>query len=99
LRHLLLVKSGIGGSEMLGVTDLEVDRLKQLSARFSEEDLVRLFHSLSQTEKEIKDSPHPRFQLEIGLVKLTLVSRVRTLDQLITRVEELESMLNAGGSG
>jgi len=99
LRHLLLVKSGISGSEMLGVTDVEVDRLKQLSSRFSEEDLVRLFHSLSQTEKEIKDSPHPRFQLEIGLVKLTHMTKLRTLDELITRLEELESMLNAGGGG
>lgn len=96
LRHLLVVKSGVSGSEMLGVTDVEVDRLKRLSSRFSEEDLVRLFHLLAQTEKEIKDSPHPRFQLEIGLVKLTHATRLRTLDELITRLEELESRLNDG---
>lgn len=99
LRHLLVVKSGISGSDLLGVTDVEVDRLKQLSSRFSEEDLVRLFHLLAQTEKEIKDSPHPRFQLEIGLVKLTHATRLRTLDELITRLEELESKLNSGARG
>lgn len=99
LRHLLVVKSGISGSDLLGVTDVEVDRLKQLSSRFSEEDLVRLFHMLAQTEKEIKDSPHPRFQLEIGLVKLTHATRLRTLDELITRLEELESKLNSGARG
>jgi len=93
LRHLLVVKAGGAGNDLLGVTDVEVDRLKRLSSKFSEEDLVRLFHLLAQTEKEIKDSPHPRFQLEIGLVKLTHAARLRTLDELITRLEELESRL------
>ncbi|MGH9767476.1 MAG: DNA polymerase III subunit gamma/tau [Blastocatellia bacterium] len=99
LRHLLVVKSGITGSEMLGVTDVEVDRLKRLSSNFSEEDLVRLFHLLAETEKEIKDSPHPRFQLEIGLVKLTHTARLRPLDELIKRLEELESRLNGNTGG
>ncbi|MGH9846756.1 MAG: DNA polymerase III subunit gamma/tau [Blastocatellia bacterium] len=98
LRHLLIVKSGITGGEVLGVADVEIARLKQLAAQFSEEDLVRCFHLLAGTEKEIKDSPHPRFQLEIGLVKLAHATRLRTLDELIARLEELESRLGAGPS-
>lgn len=97
LRHMLVVKSGIAGGEVLGVTDVEIDRLKQLATHFSEEDLVRCFHLLAETEKEVKDSPHPRFQLEIGLVKLTHAIRLRTLDELISRLEELESRLNGDG--
>jgi DNA polymerase-3 subunit gamma/tau len=93
LRHLLVIKSGIDGSDLLGVTDVEVDRLRQLSSSFSEEDLVRLFHLLAETEKEIKDSPHPRFQLEIGLVKLTHATRLKTLDELIIKLDELESRI------
>jgi DNA polymerase III subunit gamma/tau len=99
LRHLLVIKSGISGNDLLGVTDVEVDRLKQLSSQFSEEDLVRLFHLLAETEKEIKDSPHPRFQLEIGLVKLTHATRLKTLDELIKRLEELESGIIGGAGG
>jgi DNA polymerase III subunit gamma/tau len=99
LRHLLVIKSGIEGSDLLGVTDVEVDRLRQLSSSFSEEDLVRLFHLLAETEKEIKDSPHPRFQLEIGLVKLTHATRLRTLDELIRKLEELESRITGGAVG
>jgi DNA polymerase-3 subunit gamma/tau len=94
LRHLLLVKSGIVNGEMLGVADIEIDRLKELSRHFSEEDLVRCFHLLAQTEREIKDSPHPRFQLEIGLVKLTHAARLRSLDELIKRLDSLASRLN-----
>jgi DNA polymerase-3 subunit gamma/tau len=98
LRHLLVVKSGVVNNEILGVADIEISRLKELSRLFSEEDLVRCFHLLAETEKEVKDSPHPRFQLEIGLVKLAHAARLRTLDELIKRLETLESQL-AGGSG
>src|SRR5262245_7536069 len=93
LRHLLIVKSGIVNSDILGVADIEIDRIKELSRSFSEEDLVRFFHLLAQTEREIKDSPHPRFQLEMGLVKLTHAARLRSLDELIKRLESLESQL------
>lgn len=98
VRHLLVVKSGVTSGELLGVADVEISKLAALAARFSEEDLVRCFHLLAETEKEVKDSPHPRFQLEIGLVKLAHVSRLRTLAELIERLEALESGLG-GSSG
>ncbi len=98
VRHLLVVKSGVTSGELLGVADIEISKLAALAARFSEEDLVRCFHLLAETEKEVKDSPHPRFQLEIGLVKLAHVSRLRTLAELIERLEALESVLG-GSSG
>lgn len=93
LRHLLVVKSGITSGELLGVADIEVAKLAKLASQFSEEDLVRCFHLLAETEKEVKDSPHPRFQLEIGLVKLAHASRLRSLDELIERLSSLETSL------
>lgn len=98
LRHLLVIKAGITSSEILGVSDVETAALKKLSAQFSEEDLVRFFHLLAATEKEIKDSPQPRFQLEIGLIRLTHAARLRSLDELIARLDVLATGL-AGGSG
>lgn len=92
-RGLLVVKSGMTTGEVLGFADVEIDRLKQLAPRFSEEDLVRCFHLLAETEKEIKDSPQPRFQLEIGLVKLSHALRLKTLNELIERLTELEQKL------
>lgn len=98
-RHVLVVKSGVTDSELLGVADVEITKLRELAKQFSEEDLVRGFHLLAEVEKEIKDSPHPRFQLEIGLVKLAQAARLRSLLELIERLEKLESdLLNSGSN-
>lgn len=96
LRHLLLVKSGIENAEALGVGELEAERLKDVSSRFTEADLVRCFHLLAEVEKEIKDSSFPRFSLEVGLIKLTHLLELQTLDEIVSRLEALEARLNAG---
>jgi DNA polymerase III subunit gamma/tau len=96
-RHLLVIQSGISDSQVLGVADIEIAKLRELARQFSEEDLVRGFHFLAETEKQIKDSPHPRFQLEIGLVKLAQAARLRPLTELLQRLEALEkNILNNG---
>lgn len=97
-RHLLVIQSGITDSQVLGVADVEVARLRELARQFSEEDLVRGFHFLAETEKQIKDSPHPRFQLEIGLVKLAQAARLRSLAELLHRLEALETNFGGGNA-
>jgi DNA polymerase-3 subunit gamma/tau len=97
LRHLLVVKSGIKDGELLGVADAEVPKLIELAGHFSEEDLVRAFHLLAGVEKEIKDSPFPRFALEVGLFKLTHALRLRPLDELIARIDALAAQIDQGG--
>ncbi|NOT58758.1 MAG: DNA polymerase III subunit gamma/tau [Acidobacteria bacterium] len=98
-RHLLLIKSGISTAEILGVADVEVTRLQKLAAHFSEEDLVRSFHLLAETEKEIKDAAQPRFALELGLVKLTQATRLQSLSELIEKLSALETRLLDGNGG
>ncbi len=95
-RHLLVIKSGLTSSEVLGVSDTEIESLQKHAAKFSEEDLVRFFHLLTEIEKLIKDSPQPRFQLEIGLVKIAQVARLRSLHEVVQRLEELAAKLNGG---
>jgi DNA polymerase-3 subunit gamma/tau len=98
-RNLLLIHSGITNGELLGLTEVEVARLKELAPRFSEADLVRGFHLLATTEKEIKDSAEPRFQLEMGLVRLAQIRRLRPLEELLTRLEALEKRVGGGSDG
>jgi DNA polymerase III subunit gamma/tau len=95
-RHLLVIKSGVTDVNVLGVTDTEAAGLRELAARFTEEDLVRFFHLMAEAEKQIKDSPYPRFQLEISLVKLAHAARLRALSDVIDRLEALEASLRGG---
>ncbi len=97
-RNLLLLRSGIGNNELPGVSDSEVAGLKELAPRFSEADIVRAFHLLTEVEKEIKDSPQPRFQLELGLVRLAQLRRLQPLEELVRRLEELEARIG-GAAG
>jgi DNA polymerase-3 subunit gamma/tau len=49
--------------------DAERDRLKELAARFSAEDLMRAFDVLTKAEYDIRGSMQPRYQLEMALVR------------------------------
>ena len=71
----------------------------ELAARFSESDLVRFFHSLTATERDLRESAHPRYQLELGLVKLIEMRRLAQLDDVLRRLTDLETSLRANGAG
>ncbi|HXF04032.1 MAG TPA: DNA polymerase III subunit gamma/tau [Blastocatellia bacterium] len=95
-RHLLVVKTVGPDPELLPVEDAERALLLAQADRFSEEDIVRLFHALAEVEQAIRLATEPRFQLEIGLVKLAHLQRVRPLADLIRRIEALQEHISTG---
>lgn len=99
MRHMLVLKSGLNNSEILDIADTEISRLKEYTESFSEEDIVRFFNLLGEIEKNIKDSYHARFELEMGLVKLAHMTRLRSLNEIINRLESLETRLSSRLSG
>jgi DNA polymerase-3 subunit gamma/tau len=95
LRDLLMTK--VGGDDALVETSMLASKeLKKRTEAFSESDLVRLFHSLADTETRIKDASQPRYVLEIGLVKLVEMRRLVTMESLLERLSELETSVNSG---
>src|SRR5437762_1104029 len=66
----LLVAKVSGSEELLESAVCDRAELDRQAASFSEADLVRFFHSLSDTETKLRTATHPRYQLEIGLIKL-----------------------------
>src|SRR6185312_7824549 len=58
--------------------------------------LVRFFHSLAETETKLRAATQPRYQLEIGIVKLMELRGVETINEILQRLATLES--NAGPS-
>src|SRR5262247_2792592 len=66
----LLVTKVSGNEELLESAVCEPRELKRQAALFSESDLVRFFHSLAETETNLKTAAQPRYQVEVGIVKL-----------------------------
>ena len=95
LRDLLIVKVS-GDAKLLESSSAQTDALQKQAALFSESDLVRFFHSLAETEASLKDAANPRYQVEVGLVKLMEMRRLAPLGDLVGRIAELESALRTG---
>jgi DNA polymerase-3 subunit gamma/tau len=92
----LLVSKVSGSDELLESAICDPPELKRQAALFSEADLVRFFHSLAETETLLKTAAHPRYQLEIGLVKLMEMRRLEPISQLLDRIAVLEESSRTG---
>src|SRR5918912_701808 len=85
LRDLLVAKVGGDAGELS-----ESVRRDAAATPFSESDLVRFFHSLTDTEQKLREGAHPRYQLEVGLIKLIEMRRLAPLAQIIERLRAPE---------
>jgi len=91
----LLVTKVSGNEELLESAVCEPQELKRQAELFSESDLVRFFHSLAETETKLRAATQPRYQLEIGIVKLMELRGVESISEIIQRLSALET--NLGG--
>lgn len=96
LRDLLVAKVAGDSEELLELSAFDYKELKRQSANFNESDLVRFFHSLSETEASLPRASNPRYQLEIGLVKLIEMRRLTPLAEILERLNQLEEALRTG---
>jgi DNA polymerase-3 subunit gamma/tau len=95
VRDLLIAKVS-GEAGLLDSAASDRRALIKQSDSFSESDLVRFFHSLTETENNLRIAAHPRYQLEVGLVKLIEMRRVVPINNLIERLTALEESLRTG---
>ncbi len=95
VRDLLVAKVS-GEAALLDSAASDRRALVQQADSFSESDLVRFFHSLTETENNLRVAAHPRYQLEVGLVKLIEMRRVVPINNLIERLTALEESLRTG---
>ena len=92
----LLVSKVSGNEELLESAVCEPQELKRQADLFSESDLVRFFHSLAETETKLRAATQPRYQLEIGIVKLMELRGVESINEILQRLATLET--NAGSA-
>ncbi len=97
VRALLVTKIAGFDGELLQLPQSEAEALVRLAGAFSEQDLIRFFANLTKTEQEIRLSSQPRFQLEIGLMKLLQARRLYLLEDALEQIRELHSRLPVAG--
>lgn len=95
IRDLMVVKVS-GDARLLETSAASSAELERHAELFSESDLVRFFNSLAETETNLKEAAHPRYQVEVGLVKLMEMRRLAPLTELVARVAALEESLRTG---
>jgi len=98
IRALLVIKLAGFDPELLQAAPGEAEALVRLAEEFSEQDLIRFFSILTKTEQDIRVSPQPRFQLEIGLVKLSQLARLHLLEDALATLEGIASRLPGSSS-
>lgn len=64
-------------------SEAERPRLTAIGAKFSREDLLRTFDTFTKAEQEIRQSDHPRFQMEMTLVRLMHLRKLLPLAELL----------------
>ena len=95
VRDLLMFKVSGGDLQIVESSVLSPEALKTQAERFAEADLVRFFHALAETETRLRDAVQARYVLEVGLVKLIEMRRLRPVEELLEHLQTLESRLGA----
>jgi DNA polymerase-3 subunit gamma/tau len=99
VRNLLVVKVSGFDQELTQMPASEAQWITSLADRFSDQDLIRFFSILSKTEQDVRLSSQPRFQLEIGLVKMAQSMRLYLLEEAIDRMTAIEAAFQQDTSG
>ena len=98
LRRLLVVKVA-PATPPAELTPAEAQELAAVAEPASVDDLVYLLRVLLESQAEMRRSPYPRVELEVGAVRGARRPQTQSIDALIARVEEAERRLRAGGTG
>ena len=98
-RDLLVVKLDGGKSPILTVPEYEAKDLKEQADGVSFEDLHRLFQVLLRGEELVARTPFPRVVLEMTVVEMARLDSLLPVEEILSRVEQLEDTLSQKGFG
>jgi len=96
LRDLVVAKVCREPDRLLDLADEESTEVKALAASADADDLLRLHHGFSTAFDEVAKSADVRAALEMLLVRLARRPPLVPIDDLVTRLVELEQRLSSG---
>jgi DNA polymerase-3 subunit gamma/tau len=82
-RNLLVAKVAGANTRLIAASPHEQERLVEIAAGFSEEDLTRYLQLTLDLFKDLQFSLQPRLHLEIGLLRLVQASRLLPIEEAL----------------
>src|SRR5437763_4921491 len=83
-RNLLVARISGADRRLLAASDAQRERMTQIAAQFSEEDLTRYLSLSLDLFKDLQTSLQPRFHLEVGLVRLVHAGRLISIEEALS---------------
>ncbi|MBI4464374.1 MAG: DNA polymerase III subunit gamma/tau [Acidobacteria bacterium] len=87
VRNLLVVRVAGAQPHLLECSPEERQKLAAWAEPFSEETLMRSLEILLELHRQVRYSLEPRFQVELGLLKLVDAERLVAIEELLARME------------
>jgi len=84
LRDVLVAKVAPDAADLIELPG-ETTALQGIAESFSEEDLLRALDVMTQAEGALRNSPEPRFHLEMALLKLSQLRKLASFEELLER--------------
>lgn len=95
--NLLVIKIAGREGDSSELPENEKARIRQQVGDISRETLQRLLDILMAEEEEVRKSPDPRLNLEFVLIKMTYLDPLIPINEMVSRMEDLEKRLASGG--
>jgi DNA polymerase-3 subunit gamma/tau len=92
LRRVLLLKAA-PTAQIAELTAADGDALRKLAEGTSLDELLYVLRALLTADAEMRESPHPRVELEIAVVRATRRPAPQAVDELLRRLDEVHIRL------
>jgi DNA polymerase-3 subunit gamma/tau len=91
----LLVSRISGPDDATEISDTEKNNITRTIKTTSEEELTLLLSELIKTETDVRNTFSPRIALEMGLIRISLLSHLKPVEDIIRQISSF-SFLNQG---
>jgi len=92
LRRALVLKAA-PAAKLADVPHIEANELRALGEAATLDDLLYVLRAFLDADAAMRESPHPRVELEVATVRATRRPEPRALQDVLRRVEEAEARL------
>ncbi len=90
IRNILLLKVGI---EIPVMSEANLKQMQDVGSKFTENELLYLMTLLVKTKTDIKNSNNPILVAEMSFVKLSKLSELQSLEEILNSIDDNESRI------